>query len=144
MPGSYLLIDLYLQHHGILGVDSPIHLYLQPPVITVERNLVVIAEDQGDGDAFADRARWEANVRAGRSRAVSVTVQGWRHGGGELWAPNTIVTIEDDWLAAYGDMIVAGVKFTRSESGSLTELNLAMPSAFKLLPIAEAEEPGGW
>ena len=108
------------------------------------RPLVVIAEDQGDGDAFADRARWEANVRAGRSRAVTVTVQGWRHAGGDLWRPNTIVTIDDDWLAANGDMIVAAVKFTRSESGSLAELTLAMPSAFKLLPIAQAEEPGGW
>ena len=108
------------------------------------RPLVIIAEDQGDAGAFADRARWEANVRAGRSRAATVTVQGWRHQGG-IWTPNSTVAVEDPWIGADGDFIVAGVKLTREEwSGSRTELDLKLPGAFALTAMPEEEEAGLW
>jgi len=42
------------------------------------RPLQIIAEQFVDDASARDRAIWEANVRAGRSRRVTVVVRGWR------------------------------------------------------------------
>lgn len=106
------------------------------------RPLVVIAEEQGDGPTFADRAKWEASVRAGRARRATVTVQGFRDRAGELWRPNTLVPVSDDWLAIDREMLITGVRYIRDERGSRTDLRISHPAAFDLLPIPDDDEVG--
>jgi len=106
------------------------------------RPLVVIAEEQGDGPTFTDRAKWEASVRAGRARRATVTVQGFRDRSGELWRPNTLVPVSDDWLAIDREMLITGVRYARDERGSRTDLRISHPAAFDLLPLPDDEEVG--
>lgn len=106
------------------------------------RPLVILAETQVDQRAADDRARWEATVRAGRARQARYVVQGWT-AGGDLWQPNTLVAVRDDWLAIQGDMLITSVRYRRNETGTTTELGVMHPDAFKLIALPEqaTEQP---
>lgn len=101
--------------------------------VTRYRPLIIIGE-QGDGSTYADRAKWERNVRAGRSSRISYTVTGWHHGAG-LWLPNNLVTVNDDYLGVQGDMMLASVRMSLDDSGSKTELELCRKEAFSLINL---------
>ena len=111
------------------------------------RPLTVNAE-QGLDDAEAEtRIQWEASFRAARARRAEVTVQGWRETpDGPLWAPGRLVEVSCDWLGIDGDMLVAGVRQSIGEDGTLTTLSLALPGAFdqRLEPEPAAASGGFW
>jgi len=111
------------------------------PGIRRHRPLTVIAEDLAEGISFADRALWEANIRAGRARRVSITLAGWRYGD-RLWRPNELVRVENPALGVAAEMLIASVAFSLGPRGSLTELGLVGARAFDLLPVADKEEIG--
>lgn len=100
------------------------------------RPLIVIAE-QGDNSTYSDRAKWERNVRAGKASRVVYTVSGWKHAGGELWRPNRLVQVQDDFLGVDGELLIAQVSITLNEGGSLTELELCRREAFDLIALPE-------
>jgi len=107
------------------------------------RPMLIQAEDLTTTSSAGDRAAWEANVRAARSRRPSYTVQGWRAGDrGPLWSPGQIVRVVDDWLAIDRDLLVSGVQFERGSEGTKTTLDLAIPGAFDR--IVEPEGAAGW
>ena len=109
------------------------------------RPLQIIAEQSVDGASAQDRAIWEANVRAARSRQVTVTVQGWRERpDGPLWSPNRLVRLSDDWLAIDQEMLITGLTFSKGDQGTRTELSLVPPGAFELKAEPEPEEEAGW
>ncbi|MEM7047823.1 MAG: phage baseplate assembly protein [Pseudomonadota bacterium] len=97
------------------------------------RPMLIMAEQAADQQAVADRARWEAVVRAARARTATITVQGWS-AGSKLWTPNTTVVVRDDWLGLDQTMIIAGATFEKSASGTRTTLELQPPGAYELLP----------
>lgn len=104
-------------------------------VIDRHRPLVVLAESQSDNATLRDRVAWERNVRRGRSARGSITVQGWRHPGGGLWQPNTLVPVTSPWMwLNEAEMLIVGCTWTLDEgNGTLTELAIAKPEAFQLL-----------
>lgn len=102
------------------------------------RPLIILAE-QGDGGTYADRAKWERNVRAGRASRVSCTVTGWEHAGG-LWLPNRLVQVRDDFLGVDGDLILAQVVLSLDGEGSLAHLELCRREAFELIAVAEPQK----
>lgn len=110
------------------------------------RPLIVIAE-QGDGSTYADRAKWERNVRAGRASRVTYTVAGWTHAEG-LWLPNNLVAVQDDLVGISRDLIIAAVTYSLEEgSGSRTELQLCRPEAFDLVSMPDKhkkKEKAAW
>ena len=105
------------------------------PIITRHRPLIVLAESHSKNITLRDRAEWERNVRRGRSARGSITVQGWRHPGGELWLPNTLVSVTSPmlWLDN-AEMLIVGCTYSLDEQGgTLTELAIARPDSFQLL-----------
>lgn len=109
------------------------------------RPLLVLAEDQSDGVALRTRADWERNVRFGRSRVATLTVQGWRDAGGTLWEPNTLLKVEDAWLKLTGTFLVQAVTWRRDASGTLADLTVVPPLAFSPEPQKpDSEEGAGW
>ncbi|MDH4319868.1 MAG: contractile injection system protein, VgrG/Pvc8 family [Desulfobulbaceae bacterium] len=113
--------------------------YATDPGVTRYRPLIVIAEGMGNGVTYKDRARWEAAVRAGRSSRATVTVQGWHHKTGP-WTPNTIVPCRLPSLDIQRDMLLVAVNSIIDENGTVSELTITDPAAFKLLPLAEAKK----
>lgn len=103
------------------------------------RRMVLTAEGAVDGIGALDRARWEAARRAGEGLKAVMTVQGWRQADGRLWRVNELAPVEDPELGLSGSLLIAGVEFSLSESGSRTRLTLQPREAFDLLP----EPPSG-
>lgn len=105
------------------------------PVVTRHRPLVVLAEGKAGPEDLLARVRWEAAVRAGRSRGASYTVSGWGPPGGGLWRINSTVQVTDAWLGLHGAMLVEGVTYDLDEgSGTTSTLTLVHPDAYKPEP----------
>ena len=61
-------------------------------------------------------------------------MQGWLQGDGTVWKPNTLVRVVDPLLRIDEDWLIRDVSFSLSVSGSTTQLTLAGPDAFTVLP----------
>lgn len=100
------------------------------------RPLIVISETVLDSDAdLQRRAEWEVRHREGRCRRAIITVHGWRHAGGGLWQPNTLVPVRDRLLGIEREMLVVAVEFILDDQGTHTVLTLTDRAAFDLIPI---------
>lgn len=105
------------------------------------RPKVIIAERMADIRTATDRAVWQARVNAARGKSATITVQGWLCGG-ELWRPNRLVRVKDDWLALDQDMLITAVTWRKSEQGTTCDLGIMPVGAFDLLPEPEMEATG--
>lgn len=99
------------------------------------------------------RAEWERNTRAGRSRQLSYEIctpddlsLSWEMRPGELWRPNTIVSVVDDFLGIDGQYLVTSVSLVRDSSGTRTSLKLTFPEAYEteLPPRKKAKKGFSW
>jgi prophage tail gpP-like protein len=83
------------------------------------------------------RAQWEANRRWGRSRLVRATVTGWRDGQGQLWRPNTNVSVNLPAADINDDerRTITEVVYYRDERGTRTILSLMPPQALLVQPF---------
>jgi prophage tail gpP-like protein len=97
------------------------------------RPLVVHSEKQRGKDDVGKRAVWERNVRAGRSIRHRYTVEEWTSNLGQLWDPNTLVKITDDWCDVDTTALVTSVEFVLAGE-RVTTLELVDPSAFTAKP----------
>lgn len=99
-----------------------------------------ISEGPGDSADFADRARWRATIAAGRSRRAVYTVQGWRDAAGNLWAPNSMITVNDPVAGIDLPLLIVDVENVKSGDGSLTNLTVTRREAYELIEI-EPDDP---
>ena len=100
--------------------------------ITRHRPLIVLNEGKADGVTAERRAKWEKNIRVGRSARITAQVQGW--GSAEkLWEPNQLVLVRAPSLRANFEMLVVSVTYLLDEGGTRTELSLSLPEAFDML-----------
>lgn len=105
--------------------------------VTRYRPLVIVAGNQGVAADFAARAAWEAVSRAGKSRRLKYTVQGWGENGA-LWRPGALVDVTDAWLGSDGQWLIESVNFSLDEGGgSRTELALVHPDSYRPEPFVE-------
>lgn len=98
--------------------------------IKTYRPLIIIAECSVDIATARKRAQWEATVRAARAVSVTVTVQGWRQGNGDLWPVNALVSVDLPWLRISGEMLITELTYSLDESGTRTEMTLRRKDAF--------------
>ncbi|HDR9065474.1 TPA: phage baseplate assembly protein [Burkholderia contaminans] len=102
------------------------------------RKKFIIAEAvAGYMDVAAQRAAWEMNRRNGRSIVVRLVVDSWRDSGGDLWAPNRLVSVylpklKLDRVA----WLISEVTYRLDESGTHAELVIMSPDAFAIEPTA--------
>lgn len=107
---------------------------------------ILIRPDKGYNTADARRrADWEARIRAARSVAPSVTVQGWLQPNGMLWPLNALTRLQAPrMLRVDGEMLISEVEYNLSNSGQTTRLNLVRPDAFTPEPQAPVSGSSGW
>ncbi len=103
--------------------------------VTRYRPLIIVAENQGDSTELERRATWERNVRAGRARRLKYTLRGWRAPNDELWQPNVLVRVVDDWARVDDELLVVSTELVRDESGQRSTLELTSPAAFDVLAL---------
>lgn len=111
------------------------------------RRLLITAPNSADGANMQAIAAWEASVRAARGSPLTITVQDWyQTPDGRLWQPGEIVQVRSAWLQIPEsvDFLINAVKFSKSDAdGTLTELELLRPDAYKANPQLEAQT-GVW
>ena len=99
------------------------------------RPTIIMADDEESGSELQKRADWERNVRAGRAKEISYTVEGWEHDDG-LWSPNYLVTVYDPVLHIDDELLIVETEHVRSEmDGTITNLKLSFPQAYDVQPL---------
>lgn len=96
------------------------------------RQFVVVSEQNASNLTASERAKWEADIRRSRSRKYTAVVQGYSNGG-EIWYPNKLVRIIDDFAGIDSRMLLVDVEYSQKiEEGSKTILTFAEEGSFKL------------
>jgi prophage tail gpP-like protein len=107
------------------------------------RPTIIQADNEDSGSELQKRAYWERNVRIGRAKWLTYTVQGWTHRDG-LWEPNTLVWVTDKIERIDCELLIVEATMTKTEDeGSLTTLSLTLPKAFDVQPVPPQEEVRG-
>lgn len=106
------------------------------------RPTIIMADAEASGTELQKRADWERNVRAGRATRLSYRLLGWSHSAG-LWAPNKMVRVKDDESQIDDELLIVSAEFTRSSSGTFTDLELTMKEAFGTEPLPRPKKKNG-
>lgn len=109
------------------------------------RPMIVVGEDQADTANLKQRAEWEAKVRSGRGRPLTVTLPGWftdgpnaSNGSGRIWKAGERASCRIPSCRRDEALLIQRVRFVRSaEQGTTTELEMVPPEAWA--KIAEPE-----
>lgn len=118
--------------------DGLFYFATKDPFVGRHRQLVIVAEGVAGGLELAKtRALWEAQRRAGRGRAVNLTVDSWRDRSGALWRPNTLAPISLPTLKLTGAVYcIAAVKFRYGlDQGRTADVTLMPRESFAVQPI---------
>jgi prophage tail gpP-like protein len=108
--------------------------------IRTSRQLVINSEESSDGFTANQRAIWEANIRRARSLTYTATVQG-HSVNGQLWTPNVIVSVDDDFKNLHGNMRIKNVTYLASlDEGSTTRPELTYKDAYSLQAEQDARD----
>jgi prophage tail gpP-like protein len=92
----------------------------------------IIAEAQVDKSGAQRRADWERNIRAGRSQSLTYTLRGWRDDDGDLWEPNTIAHVVDEFARVDDDLLITSVALTEDDGGRVARLTMTRPEAYEI------------
>lgn len=120
-----------------ISTDSNLLFTLGDQGVARHRRHTVIAEvGVGYKDMTVKRAIWECNRRIGRSFSVSLTTDGWRDAFGDLYRPNTLVSLSIPSLHIEGvQWSISEISYRRDESGTHADLIIMPPEAFLPEPI---------
>lgn len=111
---------------------------VKDPFVSRHRQLVLVMEGVTGGQELTKiRALWESQRRAGRGRAVNVTVDSWRDRAGKLWTPNTLAPIALPTLKLTGaTYCISAVKYRYDlEGGRTADVTLMPRESFTPAPI---------
>jgi len=134
---SYVVRGQFPGSDDFYGVAaSSIEATAADPSIARFRPLLVLAEGAVVFQDAADRARWEATVRAARAHTLELVVPGWRQNvGGRPWALNELVHVLLPGAPLDEVLLVNDVVFAKSlEEGTTTTLRLTRRDAYDPRP----------
>lgn len=94
------------------------------------RPKVITADSEISTEMAQKRANWEAQIRAGRSASVNVSLPGWRQSNGDLWRENMTVYVSIPKLRIDGEMLIREVEYRLTTSEKRLNLKLADPSIY--------------
>lgn len=92
-------------------------------------------------DTCKSRCEFEAMQRAAKTRETTYTVQGWRQGNGELWAPNLEVIVFDPLLGFDNEpLVIAEVTYSQDENGKTASLRVGPADAYLPQPYVQKKK----
>lgn len=126
-----LMSTNFLGQQGIGGAQFP---EVKDQGVPRFRPLIVVSEQFQFGESYAEkRAQWEMARRFGRSQAVRLTCDSWRDSAGNLWTPNSLVTIDLPALKLTPSepWVIGDVTLIRDqERGTVADLTIMPKEAF--------------
>lgn len=101
------------------------------------RPVVTLARSQLTAEGAQTQADWMSRTAKGRSEELRHRVKGYHDEEGNLWRPNTLSAVNDDYQDVHRDMLIAGVRYLYGEDGGEeSELRLTSPEAYDTEPVA--------
>lgn len=100
------------------------------------RPLIIQGSDiltRGDAER---KAKWASRVRAAKASRWNFTLMKLLQNSGALWAPNLLVDCEVDAFGLSAELLIVGVTYSQSESGTTTNLTLSLPDSYEAEPDA--------
>ena len=86
-----------------------------------------------NNDTATNYANWENNYRQSQGFQYQATVASHTYDGTNIWTPNTLIKVKDDFANVDAILLIDSVMFTESiESGLITKLNLVWQDAYSL------------
>lgn len=133
---------------NIAGGDSPDSLVAREDFwfdesIRTSRKRITMAKLSTTNEESGFKAFWEANIRSARSERVRVVTPGFRvnYNSGNLWKPNQLYELIDDFLGAQDPMVSSSVEYTYDrDEGSSTIIVLVGRFAY-LKDVIGSGEP---
>ncbi len=106
--------------------------------IRAGRQLVIKAENASSNEQAQKRATWSANIRKARGRVYSCVVDGFKNSAGNLYQPNQLIQVSDEFAEINAKMLLNSVQFSFDvDEGSTSTLSFVDSNAYTL----ELEEP---
>lgn len=99
------------------------------------RPFFTVESRDGNKRPLEDRARHIRNMRAGRSRTYGCEVNGWTNPNGDVWRPNTLVSVQHRRVGVDDELLISRVVLTGSaqDPGYVTHLDLVPRETFDVL-----------
>ena len=116
---------------------------VQDPDIHKGRQYVFQAEVSSSDGQLEPRAKWQVNIFKARGIRYEVEVKGHTiaDGESELWTPNTLVQVRDDFAAISSRLLVESVSYSTSSNGDRTRLILTDKDAYStFVPVTPSNE----
>lgn len=112
--------------------------------VTRFRPMVLVAEATADDQTSADRASYEANIRAAKSQDIQIEVQGWHKADGGLWDINQLIPVDCGFLGVRRTLLSKRVAYIKNGSGTTCNISLVRKEAFEFKPEVPKEDSLGW
>lgn len=107
-----------------------IEVQLEDGSVKRHRSVIIVQDDDTTKERAQDRAKNRKNRQKGDALKATVSVQGFRDDGGQLWEPGAMVWTESPFLDIAQDMLIESVNYRQSEAGSISTLQLVDPSTY--------------
>lgn len=126
--------DVMVRGQASIGSDAP-QLRGQATAkdkgVSRSRPIILAHEGEVLVDRMKTKAEFQAKRGAGEASTASISTIGWRDDGGQIWTPNFLVRVEDDWIYVKGDMVIKSVTLNQDAEGQGTtaSISLADPRA---------------
>jgi prophage tail gpP-like protein len=106
-------------------------------IIRAPRRIRINSNNSTNATFLNDLAKWNMNVKRAKGQRYDARVVGYYadESANILWQPNTLVPIYDDKCNLEGSFLIQGVSYSKSSSGSFTDLSIVNQGAFSLSPI---------
>lgn len=97
------------------------------------RQLVIKAETASSNAQCEKRAVWSSNIRKARGRIYSCIVQGFNNSEGDLYKPNHLIQVADEFANINAKMLLNSIEFSFDVSeGSISSLAFVDSNAYTL------------
>jgi prophage tail gpP-like protein len=94
------------------------------------RTIILIQDDDTTKERAEKRAKNRKNRAKGNALKATISTQGFRDEGGQLWEPGALVWTESPFLDIAQDMLIESVNYKQDEGGSIATLQLVDPAAY--------------
>ncbi len=124
---------------GISNDNKSITDYTEPSGAFVDstvarhRPMVILSESATDSGLCLRRAKWEARIRAGYSRATEYKLTSYAQSNGDLWRMNNHVIVNDIDNELTEEMLIAGIDYILDTKDGISATALIVPkNTFKV------------
>lgn len=107
------------------------------------RPKTILSEGAAKKEGAVARAQWEARRNIGEALTVTARRVGWRQSDGALWVPNLLVRCRLPFTKLEAELALAEVTYSKSNDGTVCDLELAPPEAFTPEPPEAPQGAGG-